>query len=243
MNKSPFSIPRRRFVKAVLLATGYSALRLPIPVRQFTQARADDIPFPLGTFALSLSDFPALQKDNGSVLVAVPDVPDVIVTRLPGPKFYAVTSVCTHQGCTVGLFDPTLNALVCPCHGSHYQPDGTVIEGPAPKPLYSYQTHFDGNDTLTIDLVKFSFPISGVVVPEGGRLRISFDSETGYNYEIRHKATLAQAEWESVRFSLKPGGATDQTLIFGTGDTLSLYVEAAVGSGFFVVVRWKLLGA
>ena len=45
---------------------------------------------------------------------------------------YAVIAVCTHLGCT-----PRVEAdqLVCPCHGSRFMRDGTLVNGPAARPL------------------------------------------------------------------------------------------------------------
>lgn len=237
------SIPRREFVKALLLATGYCALPEGAKPNLVTALEAEDLPYPAGTFTLNLNDFPDLLYDYGSVAVSVTNFPDILVTRLPGNRFYAVTSTCTHQACTVGIYDRTAKALVCPCHGSHYSPDGQVISGPAPKPLYSYKTHFDGWRTLTLDLVRFSFPIHGTVVPKGRRLQIRFSSEEGYNYEIRYKFLLSDEEWASVPFSQTVDGKAEDTLIMGTGDNITLYVNPGHRSGFYVVARWKLLGA
>lgn len=41
---------------------------------------------------------------------------------------------CTHLGCTFP-WNPTDQQFQCPCHGSLYAPDGTVVRGPAPLPL------------------------------------------------------------------------------------------------------------
>ena len=51
-------------------------------------------------------------------------------------KFYltAYTLVCTHKGCTVNAPDKEGN-LQCPCHGSRYDVNGSVIQGPAKKAL------------------------------------------------------------------------------------------------------------
>lgn len=41
---------------------------------------------------------------------------------------------CTHLGCTFP-WNPVDEQFQCPCHGSLYAPDGSVIRGPAPLPL------------------------------------------------------------------------------------------------------------
>jgi cytochrome b6-f complex iron-sulfur subunit len=41
---------------------------------------------------------------------------------------------CTHLGCTFP-WNPVDEQFQCPCHGSRYSPDGTVVRGPANRPL------------------------------------------------------------------------------------------------------------
>ncbi|MEN9224289.1 MAG: cytochrome b6-f complex iron-sulfur subunit [Thermostichus sp. HHBFW_bins_43] len=41
---------------------------------------------------------------------------------------------CTHLGCTFP-WNPIDQEFQCPCHGSRYAADGSVIRGPAPLPL------------------------------------------------------------------------------------------------------------
>jgi Rieske Fe-S protein len=80
---------------------------------------------------------------GGSELGAVSEVPvgggvifadqKVVVTQASQDNFQGFSAVCTHQGCTVGeVVDGTIN---CPCHGSKFNLDGTVANGPATKPL------------------------------------------------------------------------------------------------------------
>jgi glycine/D-amino acid oxidase-like deaminating enzyme/nitrite reductase/ring-hydroxylating ferredoxin subunit len=47
---------------------------------------------------------------------------------------HALSARCTHLGCIVH-FNDAERAWECPCHGSRFAPDGTVIQGPANKPL------------------------------------------------------------------------------------------------------------
>lgn len=47
---------------------------------------------------------------------------------------HALSPVCTHLGCHVS-WNPTERSWDCPCHGSRFTGDGTVIEGPATRNL------------------------------------------------------------------------------------------------------------
>jgi Rieske Fe-S protein len=49
---------------------------------------------------------------------------------------YAMTTVCTHMGCTVDL--PVGTVITCPCHGSQYDLGGGNLQGPATMPLVHY---------------------------------------------------------------------------------------------------------
>jgi len=42
--------------------------------------------------------------------------------------------ICPHLGCYYN-WNPASGHFECPCHGSVYAPDGTVLGGPAPRPL------------------------------------------------------------------------------------------------------------
>lgn len=49
-----------------------------------------------------------------------------------GESIYALNLVCTHLGCTVTV---TSSGLDCPCHGSRFDRQGRVLQGPADRPL------------------------------------------------------------------------------------------------------------
>ena len=78
-----------------------------------------------------------VQATNGSFLVA----------RTAQDSFTALTAVCTHEGCTVSGFQN--QNYVCPCHGSTFTTSGSVVAGPASRPLRQFTTQF-ANNVLTI---------------------------------------------------------------------------------------------
>ncbi|MGK7887906.1 MAG: ubiquinol-cytochrome c reductase iron-sulfur subunit [Leptolyngbyaceae cyanobacterium] len=69
----------------------------------------------------------------------------VLVIRDPSDntKVLAVNSLCTHQGCSVKWDESSL--LVCPCHSSAFNVDGTVAQGPAERPLGTFEAMVDGD--------------------------------------------------------------------------------------------------
>jgi glycine/D-amino acid oxidase-like deaminating enzyme/nitrite reductase/ring-hydroxylating ferredoxin subunit len=56
------------------------------------------------------------------------------VHRDENGDLHSVSATCTHLGCTV-VFNDAEHSWDCPCHGSRFTPDGTVIHGPATTPL------------------------------------------------------------------------------------------------------------
>jgi len=54
--------------------------------------------------------------------------------RAPGGKLVERSAVCPHAGCIVH-WNGTEQCWDCPCHGSQFKPDGSVINGPAIGPL------------------------------------------------------------------------------------------------------------
>jgi cytochrome b6-f complex iron-sulfur subunit len=65
-----------------------------------------------------------------------------------GNKVAAISTTCTHLGCSVGISDTGFN---CPCHGSRYDTDGNVTGGPAPKALPWFKVTLAPNGELEID--------------------------------------------------------------------------------------------
>lgn len=74
----------------------------------------------------------------------------IIVSQPSSGTFAATSAICTHAGCTVG-YSKLGPKLQCPCHGSQYQLDGTVIQGPAVLALAMFTTSF-ANNVVTITI-------------------------------------------------------------------------------------------
>jgi nitrite reductase/ring-hydroxylating ferredoxin subunit/uncharacterized membrane protein len=60
-----------------------------------------------------------------------------------GEQLYALDDRCSHRGCS--LHEGTLNSdsVTCPCHGSTFRFDGTIVKGPAtaPQPAFEVRSH------------------------------------------------------------------------------------------------------
>jgi len=64
----------------------------------------------------------------------------VLIVRLDGGEWVALSAVCTHLGCSVRfLGDGREDAIACNCHDSRFAKDGSNISGPAPSPLAQYE--------------------------------------------------------------------------------------------------------
>jgi cytochrome b6-f complex iron-sulfur subunit len=95
-----------------------------------------------GAVRLRPTEFPEITKTGASLRIQPVGHPEPIyllrVDEADGQVvFNAVSPICTHRGCTV---ETQATVLVCPCHGSTFSRSGTVLRGPAERPLRSYQT-------------------------------------------------------------------------------------------------------
>lgn len=104
-----------------------------------------------GRIALRLSDHPELAQPNGSVAIQPQGMPDPLFVLRTGDGAYSVLSpICTHRGCTVEVAG---DRLECPCHGSMYDRQGKVLQGPAERALTKYPATLQGGQ-LVIELPR-----------------------------------------------------------------------------------------
>ena len=96
------------------------------------------------TVDLDTAPFDVLQEAGNWLLH--PDI-NVILVNFEG-DIRAFTSVCTHNQCSRRWVFGSTEAT-CTCHGSKYDVEGRVIQGPAQKDLTNFNVAINGS-TLTI---------------------------------------------------------------------------------------------
>ena len=68
-------------------------------------------------------------------------------------KIYALSTVCTHLGCTPNWM-PSETKFKCPCHGSGFYTTGINFEGPAPRPLERFKITLSDEGEIIVDKTK-----------------------------------------------------------------------------------------
>ena len=75
--------------------------------------------------------------------------PSYAAKRIDASTFEAYSMFCTHAGCATFL---SAQQFLCPCHGSKFDANGAVLQGPASKGLSKLPTSYNAaTDTLTIN--------------------------------------------------------------------------------------------
>ena len=104
-----------------------------------------------------------------------------LVARTAQESFSALTTICTHQTCTISGFDNT--NFVCPCHGSRFQRDWI-------NKTWLFRTPY----AQPIPLVNHSKNIPAIQTPIAGLYLASmsqvypWDRGTNFAVEIGRKA-------------------------------------------------------
>lgn len=144
---------RREFCARACAATGLAALGGSLQACGGITSASTPLPAITGAVG---NGAVTLAIDASSPLAAVGSAAMVrsssgtfLVARTAADAFSALTSICTHEVCTITGFDS--QDFVCPCHGSRFDTNGRVVSGPAVRALRAYQTRFADN-LLTITL-------------------------------------------------------------------------------------------
>ena len=136
----PPPVTRRSFLSLAAIGSFFAALgtaaagmlRLPSPAI---------LPGPVRRFKLG----PPEQFSAGS---ETPFTQENLVLFRDDQGFYAISTTCTHLGCTVAR---SKEGFACPCHGSRFDPRGNVVGGPAPRPLPWLEVSRAANGELIVN--------------------------------------------------------------------------------------------
>lgn len=67
--------------------------------------------------------------------------------------FFALSAVCTHLGCITRWLEDE-GTIACPCHGSKFGKDGSLAQGPAPRPLRRIAIRLEEGELIVDTLVE-----------------------------------------------------------------------------------------
>lgn len=137
---------RREF----LLRTVKAGAAVIIPVTVVSCSKDDDNdPDPQNgnniVIDLADQDYSLLNTAGNAIIIN-----NIIIANTGDDQFVALSSICTHAGCRIS-YNHSNGNFPCPCHGSVFAADGSVITGPASTAVRSYTITRDGS-VLTIEL-------------------------------------------------------------------------------------------
>eukprot|EP00923_Selenidium_pygospionis_P014006 GHVN01024121.1.p1 GENE.GHVN01024121.1~~GHVN01024121.1.p1 ORF type:complete len:395 (+),score=18.40 GHVN01024121.1:908-2092(+) len=78
--------------------------------------------------------------------------PELDADRVIRDEWLVMNGVCTHLGCVPTTGGNLPHGYLCPCHGSHYDASGRIVEGPAPSNLVIPKYRFIDDDTMQITM-------------------------------------------------------------------------------------------
>jgi cytochrome b6-f complex iron-sulfur subunit len=132
------AVGRRNFIHVA--GIGACAICLPGCSQGGAQSTADD---PAGSPPDAPSGSPAPSATPLAAAGDVRSVPTAVTEPVSGNAAFLfkmsgqltmLSAVCTHAGCIVE-WSAAAGQFICPCHRSSFDIDGSVLSGPAPRPL------------------------------------------------------------------------------------------------------------
>ncbi len=236
----------KRFALGSAIAVSGEAWKGTVLAELFPQDGSKDM------ISLKISNYPGLQSDYGSMRFSLFDSSMegsvFTVTRAPGDVFYAMSAICTHEGCVVDPYDHTeeTRAMVCYCHNSVYDIQGRIISpanvGSDQPSLPAYETHY-AEGILRVDILGARVRVGQIALASVNgntrRLRLSFTAKFGGSYQVLYTPNLTVSP-VPVRFSSTVTGSAG-SLQFVHADanhkiiTKNVWVDSTPTRGFYFI--------
>jgi len=146
MKETKKKLDRRDFMKATIVSIGgIIGASIGIPAVPYIigpaqkQDNADWIR--LGAVSKVELNVPTLFKmtlETQTGWVSSEEEFSVYVLTENGQDYSVMSNVCTHLGCRVRWI-PEKGEFFCPCHNGVFAKDGSVVDGPPPRPLDQFE--------------------------------------------------------------------------------------------------------
>jgi menaquinol-cytochrome c reductase iron-sulfur subunit len=161
----PDGITRRNFYVGVIYGIGAAiAAALGIPAAVYLlfppKIRKSDPWVELGDISSLSTDSPTemtFRRNHTDGWKVTSEKATAWVVKHSDGSVTAFGPQCTHLGCAYH-WDDGKTEFICPCHNSFFSIDGSVISGPAPRPLDRYETKIDGRKLLLGSLIARERP-------------------------------------------------------------------------------------
>jgi len=147
MNQKEKNVGRRDFMKAAIASIGGvigAAIGLPAVAYIVGPAlkKEADTWIRLGSVSKIELDNPTLFKttiETQTGWINAEEEFSAYVLTENGQDFTVMSNVCTHLGCRVRWIAEK-EGFFCPCHNAVFAKDGTVLDGPPPRPLDRFES-------------------------------------------------------------------------------------------------------
>jgi len=98
--------------------------------------------------AITLASSPIANKNTRALVKYNNGNGAILAEHNSDDTYKALSGLCTHQSCIVSDFDGSNSVFVCPCHGSQFDLNGNVKQGPASNKLRTYSTRLENNSLI-----------------------------------------------------------------------------------------------
>ena len=147
MNQNDEKIGRRDFMKTVITGIGGvigAAIGLPAIAYVVGPAlkKEDTAWIRLGAISKVELNTPTLFKtkiETQTGWVNAEEELSAYVLTENGQDFTVISNVCTHLGCRVRWIAEK-DGFYCPCHNAVFAKDGSLLDGPPPRPLDQFES-------------------------------------------------------------------------------------------------------